>query len=237
VIDETDISQEKQWYHQERANTVIKRLQKKHINGFYAADRKAACAMVLDLVPAGAYVVRGDSMSVDQCGIIEALLERQQNRLMDAFYTGKDGTKLQAPGMNFFQMIQEAFRADVYITGSNAITLDGKIVNVDGLGNRVAPMIFGPQKVILVLGVNKIVANEEEARQRIRDFAAPLNVRRHYTKHHRENLADLACLRTGRCVDCESENRICRYTTIINGADRVQKGRINVVLIGEELGL
>jgi hypothetical protein len=91
--------------------------------------------------------------------------------------------------------------------------------------------------VILVIGANKIENNEEEARERIRNIAAPLNAIRHFNKHKRENLGILPCVRTGRCVDCSSEARICRYTVIIEGADMVHKGRINVVLVGEELGI
>jgi hypothetical protein len=84
---------------------------------------------------------------------------------------------------------------------------------------------------------NKIVNNEEEARQRIRDIAGPMNAIRHYMKHKIESLGKLPCVQTGRCVDCSSEARICRYTVIIEGADRVHKGRINVILVGEDLGL
>jgi hypothetical protein len=237
MIDETDISLELQWYHQERAQAVIKSLQKKHINGFYAPNRQSALEQVLAMIPPGAYVVRGDSMTVDQVGIIEALIQRDQNRLCDVFHVNKDGTHLYPKGEERPRLLQDAFTADIFITGSNAITLDGKIVNVDGMGNRVAPMIFGPAKVILVIGVNKIVNDEESARQRIRDIAAPLNVKRHLEKHHQDHLADLPCARTGRCVECNSENRICRYTVVINGADRLHNGRINVVLVGEDLGI
>jgi hypothetical protein len=236
MIDETDISQEKQWFNQERAKTVIKHLQKKHINGFYTAGRVEALAMVMDMIPVGAFIARGDSLSVEQVGIIDAILKRGQNRLIDVFHVNADGSMLHQPA-DRARLERETFSADIYISGSNAITLDGKIVNVDGIGNRVAPMIFGPRKVILVIGVNKIVSNEEEARQRIRDIAAPLNVKRHYLKHHRENLADLPCARTGRCVEYDSDARICRYTVVINGEDTLHTGRINVVLVGEDLGM
>jgi hypothetical protein len=236
MIDETDISQEKQWFNRERASTVIKNLQKKHINGFYAPNRAEALDMVMAMIPAGVLVVRGDSMSVEQVGIIDELIKRNQNKLVDVFHVNPDGSRLFKPEDRPL-MDRAAFSADVYITGSNAISLDGKIVNTDGMGNRVAPMIFGPKKVILVIGVNKIVKDEEEARQRIRDIAAPLNAKRHYLKHNRQNLADLPCVKTGRCVDCASDARICRYTVVINGADTVHAGRINVVLVGEELGI
>jgi len=123
------------------------------------------------------------------------------------------------------------------LTGTNAITLDGKLVNIDGVGNRVAAMIFGPKKVIVVAGINKIVSDVNEALERIRGFAAPMNAKRHYLKHQQPELGDLPCVQTGSCVDCRHDWRICNYTVIIEGAMIGQKGRINVVLVGEELGL
>ena len=98
-------------------------------------------------------------------------------------------------------------------------------------------MIFGPDKVIVVAGVNKIVKDVNEALERIHNVAAPMNAKRHYLKHHRPEFGDLPCVRTGRCVDCNHGWRICRYTVIIEGAMIREKGRINVVLIGEELGI
>jgi hypothetical protein len=172
---------------------------------------------------------------VEQVGIIDEIIKRGQNRLIDVFHRNPDGSRLFKTE-DVLNLERETFTADVFITGSNAITLDGKIVNVDGMGNRVAPMLYGPRKVILVIGANKITASEEEARQRIRDVAAPMNVIRHYTKHKIEALAGLPCFKTGRCADCASEARICRYTVIIDGTDTLHAGRINVVLVGEELG-
>ncbi|MFH0738183.1 MAG: LUD domain-containing protein [Candidatus Micrarchaeota archaeon] len=119
----------------------------------------------------------------------------------------------------------------------NAITLDGKIVSTDGLGNRVAPVIFGPEKVILVIGANKIVKDVDQALQRIREIAAPINAKRHALKHHRPEFDNLPCARTGICVDCNHDWRICHYTVIIEGSMVREEGRINVVLVGEELGI
>jgi hypothetical protein len=236
MIDEKDISTPKSIFYQQRAEAVIKNLQRRNINGQYAATRAGALAAVMDLIPPGAVVVRGDSISVDQIGVLDEIIKRDQNKLVNFFKTNPDGTPFYGPE-DRYRMEREAFSADIYLTGSNAITLDGKIINVDGMGNRVSAMIFGPRKVILVIGINKIENNEEEARERIRNIAAPLNAIRHFTKHKRESLGILPCVRTGRCVDCSSEARICRYTVIIEGADIVHKGRINVVLVGEELGI
>ena len=134
-------------------------------------------------------------------------------------------------------MARGAFSADIFLVGSNAVTLDGKLVNTDGRGNRVAPLIYGPDKVIVVAGANKLVNDLEEAFQRIRQIAAPVNARRHYLKHHNPHFAELPCARTGQCADCNLDWRICHYTVIIDGAMLWEKGRINLVLVGEELGI
>jgi hypothetical protein len=133
-------------------------------------------------------------------------------------------------------MYRKAFTADVFLAGTNAVTLDGKLVNTDGLGNRVAPMIFGPKKVILAAGVNKIVNDVDEARKRIRDICAPLDVKRYILKHGQTEYDVLPCAKTGLCTDCKNDLRFCCYTVIIEAAAITEHGRINVVLIGEELG-
>ena len=133
--------------------------------------------------------------------------------------------------------MRKAFTCDVFITGTNAITIDGKLVNIDGLGNRVAAMVFGPKKVIVVVGANKIVQDVDEALERIRRVAAPINARRHFLKHHHVEFGDMPCVKTGKCIDCNHDWRLCRNTVVIEGTIILQKGRINVVLIGEELGI
>jgi hypothetical protein len=127
--------------------------------------------------------------------------------------------------------------SEIFLTSTNAITLDGKLVNVDGAGNRVAAMIFGPKKVIVVAGVNKIVKDVDAALERIHNIATPINAIRHHLKHGDPEIADVPCVKIGKCVDCNHDWRACRYTVIIEGTMLPEKGRINVVLIGEELGI
>jgi hypothetical protein len=105
------------------------------------------------------------------------------------------------------------------------------------MGNRVAATIFGPEKVVVVVGANKIVKSVDEALERINNYAAPMNAKRHALKHGRDDFADLPCARTGICVDCNHPWRMCRYTVIIEGSMLREKGRINIVLVGEELGI
>ncbi len=235
MADETDIRQEKAFYNKQRATKVIENLQKRKMNGYYAPDKKEALDIVMGLIPPGAVVARGDSITLDQIGLLSALAARNQNTVIDPFVTDAGGH--WPPGEERLRMFRETFFADVFITGTNAVTLDGKLVNIDGAGNRVAAMVFGPDKVILVVGVNKIVKDVDAALERIHQTAAPVNAKRHALKHHDEALAGLPCVKTGSCADCRHDWRICNYTVIIDGAMPQHRGRINVVLVGEELGI
>ncbi len=236
MVDEMNLSEERKWFYEERARMVIANLQKRNINAQYTSSREEALSAVLGMIPEGATVVRGDSVSLDQIGVISELRKRNQNRFVDPFERDAEGFFLTDLEQHR-EMEREAFTSDVFLTGTNAITLDGKLVNIDGGGNRVAAMVFGPKKVIVVAGVNKIVKDVDEALERIHGVAAPINAKRHYLKHHRPEFGDLPCVKTGKCVDCNHDWRICRYTVIIEGTMPWDKGRINVVLIGEELGI
>ena len=231
-----DLSEERKWFYEERARVAVANLQKRNINAQYTSSREEALSVVLGMIPEGVAVVRGDSVSLDQVGVIPELRKRNQNKVIDPFERDAEGFYL-ADDEQVWRMQREAFTSDVFLTGTNAITLDGKLVNIDGRGNRVAAMIFGPKKVIVVAGVNKIVKDVDEAVERIHNIAAPINAKRHYLKHHIAEFGDLPCVKTGRCVDCNHDWRICRNTVIIEGAYARVKGRINVVLVGEELGI
>ena len=236
MIDETDMSAEGKWFYEERARMVVTNLQKKNINAQYVPTRAEALSAVLGMIPEGATVVRGDSVSVEEIGIIPELRKRDKIKFTDPMERDAEGYFV-AREPKRAKMQREAFFADIFLAGTNAVTLDGKLVNIDALGNRVAPMIFGPEKVILVIGANKIVKDVDEAIERIHQVAAPINAKRHALKHHNLDFGDLPCAKTGRCVDCNHDWRICRYTVIIEGTMIREKGRISVVLVGEELGI
>ena len=237
MIDETDISQERKWLYEARAKIVVTNLKKKNISAQYVPSRQEALSTILEMIPPGAVVGRGDSISVDQVGVIPELMKRNQNKVIDPLERDADGFYIVAKQEDRWKIAREIFFTDVFLVGTNAVTLDGKLVNTDGWGNRVSPMIFGPEKVIVVVGANKIVKDVNEALERIRVIAAPMNAKRHYLKHHRPEWGDLPCVRTGSCVDCHHDCRICNYTVTIEGAMIQEKGRINVVLVGEELGI
>ena len=236
MIDETDLSQELRWFYEERAKRVVTKLQKMNVNAIYTPTRDKALAAVMGMIPEGAKVARGDSVSVDQVGVIDELKKRNRNEVIDSFERDAEGWPV-LNDQDKHQAQKEAFFADVFITSANAVTLDGKVVSTDGLGNRVAPVIFGPEKVVLVIGANKIVKDLESALKRIHEVAAPINAKRHVLKHHRSEFEQLPCVVTGVCSDCNHEWRICRYTIIIEGSMVRDKDRINVVLVGEELGI
>ena len=121
------------------------------------------------------------------------------------------------------------------LSGTNALTMDGKLVNVDGIGNRVAGLIFGGKKVIAVVGANKIVKNVDEALERIRNISAPKNAKRHQLKHM---YPELPCVTTGQCMDCRHEMRICCNTVIIEHQMSLDPDRrMNIVIVGEVLGI
>jgi hypothetical protein len=210
----------------QRIRDLIERLGKGNIPAFYVKNRKEAFDMVLSMIPEGSTVGFGDSVTLRQIGVVDAL-EKGNYIFLNPW----------RPGISVRESIdlkRRALTSDVFVTGTNALTLDGRMVNVDALGNRVAAMLFGPDKVIIVIGINKIVENLEEALERIRNKAAPLNVKR-----HPEFDPMPPCGGTGVCSDCSSPWRICNKTVIIDRQfdNSRYKPVITVIIVGEELGI
>lgn len=174
-----------------------------------------ALEVIESLMNDGDTVTVGGSMTLDEIGVLEMLREGRYN-FLDRYEEGADIQKIY----------RDAFFADVFLTSSNAITESGELYNVDGNGNRVAAMTFGPKNVIVVAGYNKIVKDINAAKERIQEIAAPANATRLG--------CTTPCTKTGHCMDCSSPQRICA-TSVIMGRQRVQN-RIKVILIGEELG-
>jgi L-lactate utilization protein LutC len=204
---------------------LTKKLAKNNIPTFYVNSRSQACEKVMSMIPEGSVVGLGDSLTLKQIGVVEALTKGNYTFLNP----WKPGTSLEES----IKLKKRALTSDVFVTGTNALTLDGKIVNVDGHGNRVAAMCFGPNKVVIVVGVNKIVEDLEEALKRIRDKAAPTNVKRHVEFNPMP-----PCGVTGLCSDCSSPWRICNKTVIIERQYDNDKYKpiITVIIVGEELG-
>lgn len=203
------------------AGSIIANLKKRHMDGSYAAGATQAREEILAMLPSGATIYRCPSMTTAGMGLWEKIAERGDLTVIDHYKPGLSSEESM-------QLRREGLLADVLITGTNAITLDGRIVNLDAVGNRVAAMTFGPKKVILVVGMNKVVADLDAAKARVKHFAATVNALR--TGY------DIPCAKTGLCSDCESPQRICNIWNIIEGQVGLQAGRIHVKLIGEHLG-
>jgi L-lactate utilization protein LutC len=203
---------------------TIAALRSNHFDALYVKSGRQALQKILECIPSKASVGAGDSLTLKQIGVFEEL-ERRGYQLFWPFHES-------VPKSRRTDVARKALLADIFLTGSNAVTMDGKIVNVDSSGNRVAGMIFGPKKVIIVVGVNKIVENVEKAFERIRNVAAPLNAERIWAERGWELLP---CVETGTCVDCNAENRICNITVIIEKKPRAIDA--TVVIVGEKLGL
>jgi L-lactate utilization protein LutB len=210
------------WLYKKRAETAAKNLRKNSFEALYVKDAKAAYEEILRRIPAGACIGLGDSVTLHEIGVIGELENGNYNFLNP---WKKGITRAESLSLR-----RQALTSDIFLTGTNAVTTDGKLVSIDGLGNRVAGMIFGPLKVVVATGANKIVANVEEAIDRIKKIAAPVNARRHdFDPSLRPPCAD-----TGFCSDCKPPRRICCKTAIIEGC--WDKERICVLIIGESLG-
>jgi hypothetical protein len=205
---------------------LIQRLGNNNIPAIYVTSRREAFEQVMSMIPEGSVVGFGDSLTLREIGVVDALSQGAYT-FLNPWSTGIGVEENIA-------LKRQALTSDVFVTGTNALTLDGKIVNVDGHGNRVAAMLFGPTKVIIVVGTNKIVTDLEAALERIRNEAAPLNVRR-----HPEFDPMPPCGAEGVCSDCSSPWRICNKTVIIERQFDNDKyeSTITVVIVGEKLGL
>jgi hypothetical protein len=203
-----------------RARKVIEGMKKRNFEGLFFETMGAAVNEICDRIPDNCLVGLGGSETIVEVGLVDAL-RRMNIRLLDRYAEG-------ITRKDIFRMRREGLMTDVYIAGCNAITEDGILVNQDGFGNRVAAMAFGPEKVILIAGMNKVVKTLDEAICRIKTTAAPLSAVRIGI--------ETPCARTGFCRDstCRPPNRICGQLFISEAS--MLDDRVTVVLVGEDLG-
>ena len=203
-----------------QAETVIKNMSRRNIGAVYCDTAAEAIEKIKAIIPKGAMVGLGGSTTIVETGLVDALREMDINLL--------DRYKEDVSSAEVFEMRKKGLQSDVFIASANAITRDGKIVCEDGMGNRVAAIIFGPEKVILMVGMNKLVNSVEEGVKRIRNVAAPWNSIRFGV--------DTPCSRTGFCDEenCFPPKRICGQLVVIEA--NAAPERYNVVLVGEDLG-
>jgi len=207
-----------------QAERALKNLRASDFAVHFVKSGEVAKETILNMIPKDAVVGVGDSATVRQIGILREL-EKRGTRILNPFsreLTTDPSKRETRDGIS-----REIFMCDVLVTGTNAITADGKLVNVDAVGNRVAAMIFGPKKVIIVVGRNKIVKDVEEALYRIKNVIAPYHAK---TKHF-----VTPCAQTGKCSDCSSNRRICNVTTIMER--RPWRTDVTIIVVDEDLGL
>lgn len=207
----------KQQAFQTAAEGIIKNLNKRNMEGYFFEDSASCVKAIIDMMPAGSVIGWGGSQSAVECGLMDAI---QGDK-----YTLIDRMTAKSPEESR-EIYAKTVMADYYLMSTNAITMDGELINIDGNGNRVACLIHGPKNVILVVGMNKLVSGVEDGYRRVRDIATPAN-----TKRLNRNTP---CFHTGRCGDCLSPDCICNQIVVTRRSG--QPGRIKVFFVAEELG-
>lgn len=208
----------KEEYNYKLAQTIIDHLSNRQIEGFYCPTAEEACQKALSFVRSGSSVSFGGSMTLEESGIVPALRTREDIHLIDR-------SKASSPEETR-KCFLEAFDADHYFMSTNAITTDGELLNIDGNGNRVAALIYGPKQVIIIAGINKVVPDIASGIKRVRNCATPPNCIR-LNKN-------TPCAANGICADCLSPDCICNQIVVTRRSGNPD--RIKLILVGEELG-
>ena len=199
------------------AQGIIENLAKRNIEGFYCENSAELVEQVLNLMEEDAVIAWGGSQSVKECGLMDAIKSGKYTLIDRATATNKqEERELQA----------KAILSDYYLMSTNAITMDGQMVNIDGNGNRVSALIYGPKHVVIIAGMNKVTADVESAYKRVKTMACPPNA----VRLNRNT----PCGKTGKCGDCLSPDCFCNQIVVTRRSGHA--GRIKVFLVGEELG-
>lgn len=241
-IDEANLFQEQSWFYETLCKKVIDSLKRNNIDAEYAPDRGEALAKLKKAIPDDATIGIGDSVTLHQIGLFSWLKKELNRVVFNPFVKDPEGYNIFTPEERF-ELKRKAMITDIFLTSSNAVTLDGKLVNIDGHGNRIAAMIFGPKKTVLVIGANKIVRDVDEAFKRIKSICAPMNLERHFLKHHYEFFEKLPCIMTGICAECHSPVKVCNKIVIIQGQSKMpevistSESGIHVIMVAESLGI
>lgn len=199
------------------AEKIIKGLESRNMEGFYAETKEEALKTALGLIPEGSSIGWGGSVSVDAIGLKAAVCSGDYQ-----IYDRNAGSTEEEKR----QIELQVLGSDFMLCSTNAITEDGILVNIDGRGNRVAGIVYGPKNVIMVVGMNKVVKTPEDAWSRARNEAAPINAQRFPIQ--------TPCKKTGSCADCKSPDTVC-CQFLVTRFSKFPK-RIKVILVNEELG-
>ncbi len=203
---------------EQRISTLINNLDKRNMKGYLVNSRKELLLLLEELIPADSTVGCGDSITLEETGVFTFLREGSYQ-----FYDKFDRNLSKEAKLAIYR---KNFSADTFLTGTNAITMDGQIFNIDGNGSRVAPMLYGPNQVIIVIGINKICEDLDAAIKRTRQIAAPLDAKRLGKS--------TPCTSLERCIDCKHKERICNDFVLITG--QFVKDRIKVIILPEKIG-
>ncbi len=206
------------WFINKQVEKVVAGLEKHNMKGYFVNNEEELLQILKELIEEKSVVGIGDSVTLEETGVLE-FLRKGNYCFLDKYRQGITSEKKK-------QIYIQNFSADTFLSGTNALTEEGELYNIDGNGSRIAPIIYGPKQVILVVGINKLVRNLEEAQSRVRNYAAPMDAKR-LNK-------DTPCTKLGHCIDCKSPNRICNDFVTITG--QFVKDRIKVIIVGKTLG-
>ena len=202
-------------------NSVIKNLEKRNFNAYYCSSKDEVLKEITNLIGKNEVIAWGGSVTLDELRIKQYLEDSGYKTI------NRDKAKNREEKA---ELIMQGFSSDVYLMSSNAISEDGILVNIDGTGNRTAALCYGPKRVIVIAGVNKITKTLDDAISRARNTAAPVNAKR--VSAFME--VNTPCLKNGSCMNCKSETSICTQVVITRLSN--PKGRINVILVNDKLG-
>lgn len=215
------LKEAKEWYQNLNKEKTVNALRDGGFEVTSIPNKKDAVSEILDMISSGDLVGLGGSVTLRELDLPKKL-EDLEIEVANHWQARREGASYK----EIKRLRRKHLNSDIFITSTNAITKTGKLVNIDGAGQRVAAMIFGPKKVIVVSGLNKIVEDVDEGLKRVKNVAAPMNAKR-------LNM-NTPCTKTGECVDCDSEERICNITTIIHR--KPIQTDVKVILVEEELG-
>ncbi|MFZ7132350.1 MAG: lactate utilization protein [Eubacteriales bacterium] len=203
-------------HYENMAQELMKKLQKRKFDAYYCPDKESALNKALELIPQGSKVSNGGSMTIKEIGLLDKITKG--NYVYTDRHAGSTPEELKQ------SLINSTF-CEYYLMSTNAITKDGELVNIDGYGNRVAALTFGPDNVILIVGMNKVCEDIDNAIWRCQNIASPKNTVRINKK--------TPCSITGFCGDCYGDDSICSSIVITR---KSRNGRVKIILVGEALG-
>lgn len=228
-----DIEQIKKDYYRYKGEALVKALEKNFFTAYYVETKVEAARLMDTLIEDGSIIGVGDSHSFYELGMEEELKTRGCRLIPNVAalnlhgYNSADYGYVKAKTRDQARdILADYLTSDVFVLSANAITMEGEIINVDGVGNRIAGSLYGADRIIMVVGVNKITQNEAEARSRIANVAAPMNKIK-----YGETCASVL---GGKCPSCRAENRFCNITTILH--KRPIESDYHIIIVGEELG-